>query len=266
MCTIGAVHLSETESVLFKNKDFADARFNDNIVINEHYFGPQGLETFGQAGKEPIFSGLSLGINKHGLMVSVNHVKTTTPASLNYDLVVLDVIKASASVDEACDRVKSITGQRSYWWGNLVLADEKNVAAIEIRDARCQSEQDSRSVFRTNHQPLFGEVASPDGIKCSALRYESAARHISRVSHIDDVIAMLSTHGDQAEQTGICNHSESLKTVYSYILHRKQGRATLHVCRGNPCNRQWVKLPVPIGRDWSPAAEQQFLYQYPNGD
>jgi hypothetical protein len=264
MCTIGAIRLNSNETVLFKNKDFADEGFNDKLALNELYFGPLGLETFGEAGKAPIFSGLSLGANKYGLMACVNHVKSTGPRSLNYDLLVQHVMAECNSVDGAIENIKNLVGKHAYWWGNVVLADNEKVAIAEVRDSACKFKVGDNVAFRTNHQPLFGENASPDGIECSGLRYASAAERLAQAASVQDIISILSTHDSQCGSTGICNHSALLKTVYSYVLHQKEGKVNLYTCKGNPCSQAWEKLQVPLGIDWSQQAEHQFLRDYPN--
>jgi predicted choloylglycine hydrolase len=263
MCTIGAVQLSDSETLLFKNKDFAEVGYSDKLSLNESYFGPLGLETFGEAGKLPVFSGLSLGANKYGLMACVNHVKSTSPRSLNYDLLVQDVVAECQSVDEAIECIERLVGKQSYWWGNLILADKCKTAVAEVRDYECRTHVDKSFTFRTNHQPLFEEVESLDGIECSAQRYQSVEARLSQVCSVEDMISMLSTHDDQDGSTGICNHTSSLKTVYSYLLHQKEGALVLYVCKGNPCAGSWEKLQVPVGKLWSQEAEQRFRHRYP---
>ena len=72
MCTIGAIILGEEEYLLFKNKDFARTKFNDRIVSNNNWFGSLGLETFSLDSSVPdVYSGLSIGANKHGLLACV---------------------------------------------------------------------------------------------------------------------------------------------------------------------------------------------------
>jgi predicted choloylglycine hydrolase len=263
MCTIGAIRLDDNNIILFKNKDFADVGFNDKVVLNESYFGPLGLETFDLAGAESVFSGLSLGANKHGLMACVNHVKSTGDNALNYDLLVESVMKNCRDVDSAIEHINDLLSGSRYWWGNLVFADKHKTAVVEVRDSQCRVEIDEGKVFRTNHQPMFGEPKSPDNIECSALRYESTSKRLNNLSCIEDVLTMLSTHDSDNGETGICNHSSSLKTVYSYVLHLVDDQIHLYVCQGNPCESNWNKLLIPLGRYWSKASAEDCFRHYP---
>ena len=264
MCTIGAVKLSEDEIVLFKNKDFADPTFSDEVVLSEHHFGAKGLETFDAAGAESVFSGLSVGANRYGLLACVNHVKTTGNEALNYDILVQEVIENAQSVDEAIQCVQKAIDIQPYWWGNLVIADTEQLAVIEVRGKECQVRIDYESVFRTNHQPMYSEHQSPDNIRCSAARFESAEQRLAHVVCLEDVFELLSTHDNVGEKSGICNHTDTLSTVYSYVLHRVRNQTRLYVTKGNPCSNKWRSLDLPLGEDWSSKNASAFLEQYPN--
>ena len=85
MCTIGAIRLKNGAMALFKNKDFSAKQFSDHVVMDADLFGCEGLETFAASDADMVFSGLSAGANRHGLLATVNHVKITDPDHHNYD-------------------------------------------------------------------------------------------------------------------------------------------------------------------------------------
>ena len=68
-----------------------------------------------------------------------------------------------------------------YWWGNVILADTEQVAALEVRGQEVRVEHATSRIFRTNHQPLFGEIASPEDLPCSATRFASARSRLGDV-------------------------------------------------------------------------------------
>jgi hypothetical protein len=262
MCTIGALRIDADEFLLFKNKDFAQPRFSDRIVLDAEVFGPIGLETFAADGSvESIFSGLSVGANRHGLFACVNDVKITEPSHQNYDRLVETALREATTVEGAIAAISAEVAARAYWWGNLILADRTDLAAVEVRGHRIGVEHQGSRIFRTNHQPLFGETGSPDGLACSATRFVSAQARLSNVRSIDDLKAMLASHDDGA--TGICNHGVPLTTVYSYILQHKAGVLTLHVAHGLPCESDWSVLPLPLGASWTVDRAASFRTGYP---
>lgn len=262
MCTIGAMALGQNEYLLFKTKDFARPRFEDRVEVKRDWFGPLGLETFADDPAIPnVFSGLSIGANRNGLLCCVNHVKTTGDASLNYDLLTQAALAEAENVLSAIEVIESHTKQQPYWWGNVILADGRHLAAVEVRGNHIRSESSTDRIFRVNHQPLFGESRSPDGINCSANRFASASRRMPQVSSLEGILEMLTTHDDG--ETGICNHGHEYKTVYAYVLHHKSGNTALYVAHGNPCQSDWIRLTVPIGHNWSSAAADEFVKQYP---
>ena len=221
-------------------------------------FGCEGLETFAENNAKMVFSGLSVGANAHGLMATVNHVKITDPAHQNYDRLTELVLKNAHNIDQAIALVEDALTKDAYWWGNLIIADFSGCAVIEVRGQDCHITKDHDRLFRTNHQPLFGERASPDDLPCSAKRYVASK---ARLPDVSDLKNMLSTHDDDG--TGICNHSVPLTTVYSYILICRDGAFTLYVANGLPCEAPWVVLSPPFGPDYSEHNRAQFLDAYP---
>lgn len=246
---------------LFKNKDFAARQFSDRVTMTPQIFGCEGLETFAENDAKMVFSGLSVGANAHGLMATVNHVKITDPTYQNYDRLTELVLKNADSIDQAIAIVEQELTKDAYWWGNLIIADQSGCAVIEVRGQDCHITKDHDRLFRTNHQPLFGEHASPDDLPCSAKRYVASKARLPEVRSLNDLKDMLSAHDDDG--TGICNHSVPLTTVYSYILIWHVGKLTLYIANGLPCEAPWVVLSPPFGPDYSEQNCVQFLDAYP---
>lgn len=273
MCTIGALRLADGSTVLFKNKDFARSPFSDRIQVEVDWFGPSGFESFADAetGRQSdTWSGLSIGGNRFGLLCCVNHVRSTDVEGSNYDLLVEHAVTTATSVDGAIAGISERVADHPSWWGNLILADKSGMAALEVRGDKVNVDRSADRVFRTNHQPSFGETESPDGVPCSASRFDAAASVFDGIDSIGSLRAMLSSHDRGVagvNRTGICNHGDAadggLSTVYSYILHQSGRDLTLHVASGNPCRSPWRMLTVPIGANWSPAAAQNFIVRYP---
>lgn len=246
---------------LFKNKDFSAQQFSDRVIMTPQIFGCEGLETFAENDAKMVFSGLSFGANAHGLMATVNHVKITDPTHQNYDRLTELVLKTTHNIDQAIAIVEQALAKDAYWWGNLIIADCSGCAVIEVRGQDCHITKDQDRLFRTNHQPLFGEHASPDDLPCSAKRYVASKARLPDVRSLNDLQDMLSAHDDDG--TGICNHSVPLTTVYSYILIWREGKLTLHIANGLPCEAPWVVLSPPFGADYSEQNCAQFLDAYP---
>ncbi len=264
MCTIGTLRITADEYVLFKNKDFILPRFSDRLVLEPDLFGPRGLETFAaDASVESVFSGLSVGANRHGLLACDNNVKITDEDHQNYDRLVETALREATNVPDAIAAITDAVAMQPSWWGNLILADPQQLAAVEVRGREVRVEQANSRIFRTNHQPLFGETSSPEDLPCSARRFASARSRLGDLHSIDDVKAMLASHDDG--ETGICNHGVPLTTVYSYVLHRKAGETTLHVLHGRPCDGAWSELPVPLGARWTETSRDGFRSRYPGG-
>ncbi len=263
MCTTGAIIFCEDEYVLFKNKDFAKKHFKDHLVIEHDLWGASGTETFAEedAVKE-VFSGLSIGANSHGLLCCDSHVNYEPTGAANYDKLVEVVLRDAKDVDSALAALEVHLFDHPSWAGNLVLADGKKVARVEVRGNKLEVQDDAYSIVSTNHQFLFKED-NPAASVSSTERLSSASKRLTSASCIEDVFTLLSSHDRGA--TGVCNHQIELKTVYSYVLHYKAGIKKLYVTNQQPCETtKYVELVLPIGDKWSEAAVTTFNELYPN--
>jgi len=71
----------------------------------------------------------------------------------------------------------------------------------------------------------------------SVRRYEGASFLLKEAGSVEDFKNILSDH-----TCGICNHGREEKTVFSCIADI--GKATLHVCEGNPCEGKWRQFSL----------------------
>ncbi len=212
MCTIGAIRISQDEYYLFKNKDFSRSKYRDRIIQTDLLWGAEGLETFSaRPDIEDVYSGLSIGANKHGLFVADSHVRitdlgTANPETSNYDILVEIALKEGQDIETALVALEKRIASQPSWWGNH------------------QHLRGANDGLENNNSNSYG-------------RFEWAATRLKNIKNIRDIKDMLASHDAErtnSPQTGICNHTYS-QTVCSYILHYKQGQTTLHSLRGQPC-------------------------------
>ncbi len=261
MCTTGALR-TDTGYLLFKNKDFGRATFEDLLVIEEHVFGIAGVETW--AGTDPSqdrFSGFSLGANRHGLLVCDSNVRTVP--GLNYDRLTEIALREGTDVTSAVAAVEKAMAADPYVWGNLVLIDRSELATVEIRgqELRATFHQADR-IARSNHHVKLGATPDDDDTVTTGPRLQAATRRMRGAGRLSDIFRLQESH-DQGE-SGICNHT-SYDTVYSYVFERRDNGTTLHVTQGKPCqNPQRAALRLPLGSEWSPQAATAFQAAYPS--
>ena len=262
MCTTGFLRLGTDEYLLFKNKDFGRAYFDDRIVVEKDVFGVEGIVTW--AGTDPeadVFSGFSIGANSSGLLVCDSNVRTL-PDHANYDDLVEVALREGSDVASAVSAVRRAVSERPYLWGNLVLIDRFSQAAVEVRSRRTAVLALDRATARANHHTELGIHPLNDDTFTTEDRMASAQRRLDRANSVDDVFALLNSH-DQGN-TGVCNHA-LYSTVYSYVLHHRAGETTLLVKKGRPCEEgPRIPLTLPIGRAWSPSAVGKFMESYPS--
>lgn len=265
MCTIGCLRpgrLGEDEYVLFKNKDFGRAHFDDRIVVEREVFGVEGITTW--AGSDPDqdqFSGFSLGANSAGLLACDSNVRTL-PDHANYDDLVEIALREGSDVASGAAAVQAAAEEKPYLWGNVLLIDGEGAAAVEVRGRRTAVMPLPGPAARTNHHPRWGVHPEQDDAVTSQTRWDSAQYQVERAGSVEDVFDLLGSHDDG--DTGVCNHA-LYRTVYSYVLHHRAGETSLYVRQGAPCAGGLIhELTPPLGERWSPQAATDFRAAYPS--
>lgn len=247
MCTTGALRLGPDEYLLFKNKDFGRASFDDRLVVEPEVFGVEGITTWlGDDPDKDEFSGFSVGANDRGLLVCDSNVRTL-PDHANYDCLVETALRQGGDVEGGIEAVREATAEQPYLWANLVLIDSERIAAVDVRGQAIEVTYADERIARSNHHVVFGAHPDDDDTVTSARRLESATARLAAAESIDDVFALQASHDDDA--TGVCNHS-IYDTVYSYVLRRRGDLTELHVSNGHPCETERSELVVPVGASW----------------
>lgn len=248
MCTTGAKILRPgREFVLFKNRDFRRANFDDRLNINDHIFGVLGLETWdGDNPDLDRFSGYSVGFNRH-LACCDSNVRTVEGGD-NYDKLVQGVVEHCATMDEAVAQVRRMTAEQPYCWANMVVATPDGVAALEVRADYVEVERNPVSIARANHHVCLGATAQDDDTLTTGFRYQTALEGLKTANSLDDIFDILRTH-HPTDGYGVCNHG-LYDTVYSYVIHWNEGETAFYALRGHPCEgSEYVKVPVQFGQD-----------------
>ncbi len=243
MCTTGAKLLArDHEFILFKNRDFTRSQFEDRVRWTGEGLGVLGLETWdGDDAAQDRFSGYSIGVNAH-LACCDSNVRTI-PGGENYDLLVQEVIDHCTTVDEAIMRVRRCVRERRFSWANLLVVSPEGIAALEVRDRHVEVERSRILLARANHHVVLGATPEDDDTTTTLPRYDAARAGLAAISALDDVFALLRSHDPDAQHS-VCNHG-LYNTVYSYVVHWKDGIVTLFVHQGHPCDGlNYVALPV----------------------
>ena len=261
MCTTGVLR-TDTGYLLFKNKDFGRASFEDRLVVEEDVFGIAGVETW--AGTDPSldrFSGFSLGANRHGLLCCDSNVRTVP--GLNYDRLTEIALREGTDVRSGVAAVEQAMKRDPYVWGNLVLIDQSDVATVEVRGQQLKATLHATDrVARSNHHVELGATPEDDDTVTTGPRLRSATHRLHNARRLSDVFEMQESH-DHGD-SGICNHT-SYDTVYSYVFESRGASIFLHVTQGKPCqNPGRVALRLPLGADWSPEAVEALQNAYPS--
>jgi hypothetical protein len=164
----------------------------------------------------------------------------------NYDRLVQAVVENAETADEAIRQVRGMVEQGVYCWANMLVATADEVAAIEVRDGRIAVERSPRFVARSNHHICFGANTDDDDVTETAVRYELACEGMRKAARLDDVFTLTRMHAPGLDY-GICRHG-TLETVYSYVVHWRDGQITFYVHQGHPCDGgEFVKVPIAFG-------------------
>jgi hypothetical protein len=247
VCTTGAKILRPgREFVLFKNRDFRRAHFDDKLTLTDQAFGVLGLETWdGDDPDADRFSGYSIGFNPH-LACCDSNVRTVDGGD-NYDKLVQGVVEHCTTIDEAVARVRQMAAERLFCWANMIVATPDGVAALEVRGDHVEVERNSVFIARANHHVCLGATPQDDDTVTTAFRYQTAFEGLKTAASLDDIFTILRTH-HPTDGYGVCNHG-LYETVYSYVVHRNEGKTTFYALQGHPCaGGLYVKMPVQFGQ------------------
>ncbi|MDG6990065.1 MAG: hypothetical protein JRM99_01440 [Nitrososphaerota archaeon] len=260
-CTIGAKVFDPGRwFVLFKNKDFKRAKFEDELLIEEDVFGIKGTDAWAAtAAGDVSFSGLSLGINSNSLFCADANIKTLA-RKRNYDVLTELTLRNSRTADEAA-RFLSREIERGYGWTNVVAADPRSVYALELGRS-ANAEAGKGFITRTNH------FVSTPGSKIdyhqnagTKTRYSDSYSRLKDARSLSDIFDLLRTHRSMKRGNSICNHG-TIHTVYSYVFEMKNGRTSLYVQQGNPCQGGYTRIDIAF--PLRARSAQHVLDRYPS--
>jgi hypothetical protein len=246
MCTTGAKLLEPGhEFLLFKNRDFTRAHYEDRVRCDGRVFGALGLETWdGDDPDSDRFSGFSIGCN--ALLACCDSNVRMLSGAESYDVLVEQVVEQCTTVDEAAALVAGLIHKHRFAWGNLIVATPQEIAAFEVRDRHLEVARGQAWVARTNHHVCLGATPEDDDTTTSAPRYAVADAGLSAVEQVSEIFPLLREHIPDPQHS-ICNHG-IYDTVYSYAIHWRDGAITLYVHQGHPCDgAAYVELPLIFG-------------------
>jgi hypothetical protein len=270
-CTTGAIILDKSQTMIaFKNKDHNTRNFKDKIFLDhENAFGVCGLDLQNEKA-----SGFSIGVNKYGLVALNSHVLTTLDPT--YDLITQNIVFEAKNVDEAIEICKrEIKESKKYQWCNMVIATNKELAAIELATPNIAVDRSRTSIVRTNHHLMLNSDNSiidyfgEQSLKNSKIRYNDAAKILSKASDKMEIESLLKSHNQSG---AICRHGNdnvqdvSCSTVYSYLVTiqmKTKPQIVFEVIKGSPCSQSYRELEIdfPLNINTRPRIQKNYPFQ-----
>jgi hypothetical protein len=163
-------------------------------------------------------------------------------------VLVEDIVENCRTVNEAITYVERTVYDRHFSWGNLLVGTAHEVVALEVREHHVEVERSPFLLVRSNHHVCLGATPDDDDRETSALRYQTAHEGLEGVERLNDVFVVLRSHTPDSQRS-ICNHG-IYDTVYSYVIHWRDGDISLHVHQGHPCDRvPYTCIPFRFGID-----------------
>jgi hypothetical protein len=262
MCTTGVLRLGPADYLLFKNKDFGRRHFDDRLVVERDVFGVEGITTWASEDPEADeFSGFSIGANRHGLLCCDSNVRTL-PDHDNYDRLVEIALREGTDVPAAIEAVRQAVSERPFLWANLVMIDDNQTAAVEVRSDRIEVSFGGDRLGRSNHHVVLGATSEDDDTVTSGPRLKSVLSRVARAETVEEIFELQTSHDDGP--TGICNH-RGYSTVYTYLIRRQADRTTLHVRQGQPCTAgDPIVLELPLGDRFTAETVKMLRDTYPS--
>lgn len=253
----GAVILPQLKkTLLFKNRDMIIKNHRDELFYDIDCFGIRGIDNVtGESG------GLAIGVNRNGLAIANTHVKNTSDPS--YHILTEQLLMfAKDAEDSLTMTVDHLKKGRNYQWGNLILADNDSMLAIEIAGDEHSIEWSERRVLRTSHHIMLDTeetlTAEGTGYDGSVKRVERGYELLRNITTVEQVFSLLKDHNGHPGQSSICRHSEAgndSSTVMSYVIeidrNLEAGRSKIifHYAKGNPCKSVYNAIPIIFPAD-----------------
>jgi hypothetical protein len=254
----GATILQEPrKTLIFKNRDMqASAPHIDGLFYDVDCFGVRGIDK--TAGGT---TGLAIGVNRHGLAIANTNVRSTPDPS--YTILTEQLLMFAKDAEDGLSMtVEQLKNNRSYQWGNLVLADEDSMLVIELAGKDHSIEWSERRVLRTGHHIMLD---TEQALRDEGRDYEESVKRVERgydlirqAKRVDDVFSMLKDHGEGPSQSSICCHAQgedSYETVMSYLIevdHNTESckpKIVFHVTKGTPCKGEFISIPIIFPAD-----------------
>jgi hypothetical protein len=258
-CTAGAKIIGK-RYILFKNRDLIWPDFLDSAVFDDTVFIVEGTNV-----RSGMTTGASFGVNRWNLSVANTTVLANNDGP--YDTLTERMLRECEDIESAFNLVcTEIDAGFRYQWTNFILADTKQVAAIEIAAESTEIEMDRSMMVRTNHHLLLptsevlrsasAEAREAGGpLHTSQKRRQDASKALASARSTMDVMELLSSHSAGRGFDSICRHYPSNprenpfqgSTVYSYILEVAWDAGAdirIYVARGNPCSSTYHDFPI----------------------
>ncbi len=253
----GAIILPDLKkTVLFKNRDMIANDHRDELFYDVDCFGIRGIDNV--TGK---IEGIAIGVNRFGLAIANTHVKDTSDPS--YHVLTEQLLMFSKDAEDGLTMtVDQLKKGRNYQWGNLILADNDSMLAIELAGNDHSIEWSERRVLRTGHHIMLDTerslIEENTGYDNSVRRVERGYQLIREIKTMDQIFSLLKDHNGNPGQASLCRHPEGsneCKTIMSYVIEvdysQDSGRPKIvfHYAKGTPCQSVYNAIPIVFPAD-----------------
>ncbi|HJQ94271.1 MAG TPA: hypothetical protein VJ935_00995, partial [Acidimicrobiia bacterium] len=171
-------------------------------------------------------------------------------------------LREGTDVPTAIEAVRQAVTERPFLWANLVMIDEDQTAAVEIRSEQIEVSFGGDRLGRSNHHVVLGATSEDDDTVTSGPRLKSVLSRVATAATVAEILALQTSHDDGP--TGICNH-RGYSTVYTYLIRRHADRTTLYVRQGQPCAAgDPIVLELPLGDRFTPETVKALRDNYPS--
>jgi hypothetical protein len=253
----GAAILPDLKKTLvFKNRDTQTSSNNDELLYDVDCFGVRGVNSVTGA-----VGGLSIGVNRHGLIIANTHVRNTMDPS--YHVLTEQLLMFAKDAEDGLSMtVDQLQQDRKYQWGNLILADNDSMLVIELAGNDHSIEWSERRVLRTSHHIM---LETEQTLRDEGMGYDSSVKRVERgydlirqVRSVEDIFALLKDHGKSPGQESLCRHATGdmdLSTTMSYVveidnsLESGKPKIVFHVAKGKPCQSEFTAIPIVFPAD-----------------
>jgi hypothetical protein len=240
-CTVGVAFLP-AGVLAFKNRDLGKKYITRRMYTFETtplFRALRGINL-----KQECLEGVSIGVNRYGIVVANTHVATTP--HMTYDMLCEEILRSARARRDIPRIVTEFMNEHSLQGGRIMVVGLRWGYLVEVygHEYRLETLRGHRAI--TNHFSLIPrrrKGLNKPGTS-SLTRLKTAGRLLKDIKNIGEIKSLLRSHIPAKSGNSICRHDPACATESSHIISIGKEHITWSSLVGNPCEHDYQTMEV----------------------